>query len=63
MSMFRLYPVASNRVGGPCFEVDCENEAAALLRAAALVNASDSVEIWQGGRLVCRLPALAARAA
>ncbi len=63
MPKFRLYPVAANRIAGPCFEVECDNAALALLRAEALVNASDGIEVWEGGRLVCRLPAHAAKAA
>ncbi len=62
MPRFRLFPIAGNKVSGPCVEVECDNEALALLEAEERVSNSFGIEVWQGPRLVCRLPALAERA-
>jgi hypothetical protein len=58
MPTYRLFPVAGARIAGPGVDVECDNESVALLEAGRLLSHSEGVEIWQGPKLVRRLPGL-----
>jgi hypothetical protein len=58
MPKYRLYAITGDGVTGSCVDVECDNEALALLHAEELVSAASGIEVWQGAKLVFRLPAL-----
>jgi hypothetical protein len=55
MAQYRVYTLSeADRVSGPPLIIDCDDDAAAIERAAALVT-DRILEVWDGARLVGRL--------
>ena len=57
MPNYRIYRMTNDSQGivGPAHIVECANEDEALQIAQQAVGGHD-VELWDGARLVCRLP-------
>lgn len=56
MSSYRIYILDSgNHIQGPPKIVECDSDQEALQQAQAMVDGRD-VELWDGNRLVARLP-------
>jgi len=56
MPHYRLYALtAESRITKPPQVVECDSDEDAILKAQQLVNGAD-VEVWDGERLVVRLP-------
>ena len=56
MPEFRIYRMSKDgNILGPATIVECADEDEALQKAQQAVDGHD-VELWDGGRLICRLP-------
>jgi hypothetical protein len=59
MTFFRLYLInRCNHITCPPELLDCANDAEVLAHAHDRQNALFTVEVWQGGRMVGRVPPL-----
>ena len=57
MPIYRIFEIdLSGRIQGPGHIVTNENDSSALLSASGMVAPDLGAEVWQGKRLVCRLP-------
>jgi hypothetical protein len=57
MPAYRLYELRdANRIAGPPTVIECESDAEVIEKAKALLDGLD-IEIWDGARVVARLPA------
>lgn len=57
MAHYRIYFLKPNNRIGRAANVGCETDEIAVTAAVAMRQNGSAVEIWQGARFVCELPA------
>ena len=57
MPVYRIFQIdLSGRIKGPAHIITDEDDSSAFLSASGMVAPDFGAEVWQGVRLVCRLP-------